>query len=220
MTSTTRRVLLTRPARPDYVLPLAGGSAQPRQNNKSTPSPLPPIGGREGGGANQEKDQVEQALSLTASMTSSQRQELLARLSLELKADQPDQTRDLDMWATAVHESLQDALGAQGGASTAPMLVKRAVATREAFAPISEFMARANLKQIDVQHRLQTYRMLADMLVSHSRKIARRTGAPLSAKLVANCSPSIAALFDAAFPGYLRAGLAQIVVKRLTLAQN
>lgn len=203
----TPRVSLTRPK---------------RATSQNTPGGDPPMGGISPGAVlkKNNQNQVEQALSLTASMTPAERQELLSRLSLELKADQPDQSRELDMWATAVHESLQDALGAQGGASAAPMLVKRAVATREAFAPISEFMERAKLKQIDVQHRLQTYRMLADMLVSHSRKIARRTGAPLSAKLVANCSPSIAALFDAAFPGYLRAGLAQIVITRLTVTQN
>lgn len=120
------------------------------------------------------------------------------------------------MWATAVHEALQEALGGSLGSTVGPMAVQRIVGTHKAFEPVSEFMAHSRLREVQVVERLALYRLLAELLVAHARKVARHVDAPLSLKLVVNCTNNVAGLFDSAFPGYLGAGLAHIVARRLS----
>jgi hypothetical protein len=66
-----------------------------------------------------------------------------------------------------------------------------------------------------VVERGSVYRMLAALLVDHARSISDFTGAPLGPKLVGSCTGNIAGVFEKAFPGYVRAGLAKIAARQL-----
>ena len=79
-------------------------------------------------------------------------------------------------------------------------------------------MADAKLDKLAVPERQSVYNLLADLVVRHAHGISMRSAAPLSPKLVANCSNNVASIFDKAFPGYVRAGLAHIVARQLTRA--
>ncbi|MGL4650229.1 MAG: hypothetical protein ACRC1H_12545 [Caldilineaceae bacterium] len=159
---------------------------------------------------------LNKALASAQALTEDQRRELIAQLSLDLHSKGTPKDRDIEMWATAVHEALQDALGGALGAQVGVLAVKKVVGAASAWAPVEEFMRRSKLQESQSRERLSLYRLLADLMVNYARKIARHTGAPLSLKLVANCSPHLAGLFDAAFPGYLASGLAHVVAARLT----
>ena len=96
------------------------------------------------------------------------------------------------------------------------MLVKRAVAAPTAWTPVADFMAASRLDTLQVIERQSVYRMLAGLVIERAKQIGSYNGAPLSAKLVATVASNVAAIFEAAFPGYLKAGLALVVARRLT----
>lgn len=75
-------------------------------------------------------------------------------------------------------------------------------------------MSVAGLSELPVVDRQAVYNMLADLLVQHAKELARYTGAPFSVKFIANLAQNISGVFDAAFPGYLEAGLAHVVARR------
>lgn len=77
-------------------------------------------------------------------------------------------------------------------------------------------MVRAKLADLEVRQRQSFYGLLARLLVKHAHSIARHTGAPLSPRLVANCASAVAGIFESSFPGYLKAGLARVVARKMT----
>lgn len=216
----TQRVMLTRPRRHyDAGLSVASTTPQEKQNPTAGTSPLSPspYGGEGRGGIAAPADnELNNVMAQASALSKEQRAELLAQLSLEVNKQSGHQARDVEMWATAVHEALQEALGGALGSVVGPLAVRRIVGTHKAFEPVAEFMAKSRLSENQVRERLSIYRLLADLLVAHARKAARYHGAPLSLKLVANSTANVAGLFDAAFPGYLAAGLAPVVARRLT----
>jgi hypothetical protein len=80
---------------------------------------------------------------------------------------------------------------------------------------VEEFMCAARLNVLTVSERNAAYNVLAALLVDHAQNVARYVRVPLTAKFVCNFTREIAAIFDAAFPGYVRAGMAAIVVGRV-----
>lgn len=146
-----------------------------------------------------------------------ERQELLDRLALMASEPVPGTERDIEMWSASIYKALQSALGESAGAMGGPMLIKRIVAAPSSWRPVEKFMQASRLDQLPVRERQAVYVMLADLLVKHARHVARRASAPLSPKFVANCTGSISGVFDAAFPGYLHAGLAHIVARQLAM---
>jgi len=171
------------------------------------------VGG--GGSPPQTDDKIENVVELASTLSPEQQKELLARLSLGLALKPTYRDRDVEMWAVAVHEALQDALGGSLGSSLGPLQVKGLVGSHKAFEPVNEFMVRSRLNENQVRERLALYRILADLVVARTRTVCRHTGAPLALKTVVNNIPNIAAIFDAAFPGYLAAGLAPVVARQL-----
>ena len=217
---TTPRVMLTRPRR-NYDGGASVTSSNKKEKSPGDTTPLPPLfRGRGEGGclpqAGGENKNVADLVASASTLSEEQRRELVALLSLDLSSKPTTADRDIEMWATAVHEALQEALGGALGSTVGVLAVKRVVGAHKAFEPVAEFMKRSRLGENQVRERLSVYRLLAELLVAHARKLARYNGAPLSLKLVANCTGSVAGVFDAAFPGYLAAGLAPIVAARLT----
>ena len=76
-----------------------------------------------------------------------------------------------------------------------------------------QFLQQSGLSACTVNERQQAYHILAELVVQHARYVARKSGAPLSPKLVANCMPNLPGVFEDAFPGYLEAGVAAMVAK-------
>lgn len=227
----TRRVIITRSR---YHQP---SQARERveslhENNprRILPTP-PPSDGGVGGGlrapgrgaghahAPMREEAVEEILAVAQKLTAKQRQELLDRLSLVNKMTRSaDQDRDLDMWATAIHSALTDCVGDGDASAYGRLAVKQLLASTQNWRPVQEFMERSRLNELKVVERQSVYHMLATLLVDHAREISDHTGAPLGPKLVGNCAHGIAGVFDQAFPGYLRAGLAKIAARQLVRA--
>lgn len=179
----------------------------------TTPHPTP-YRGRGVGGSPQADSNVDEIKAKIKNLDAAERRELLAALALDLNA--PKQAdRDLDMWVVAAHEALAAVAGGRDGAVQAPAVCKR-VLGGSAFQPVLDFMEASRLSKLEVTKRQAVYRTLAELVVRRARKIGSRSGAPLSAKLVANVAGNIGGIFESAFPGYVASGLAHLVATRPT----
>jgi hypothetical protein len=159
---------------------------------------------------------VSELLAKASTLTAKQRQQLLDQLALTSQMTRrADQDRDLDMWAAAVYEALTATDAAQAEEGYGQLLVKRLLSPSPVWRPVQEFMRLAKLNELTVTERRSVYGLLADLLVKHAQVIADRSGAPLGPKLVGSCTVNIAGVFDKAFPGYVRAGLAKIAARQL-----
>lgn len=154
-------------------------------------------------------------LEAALALTPAQQRELLAQLALRTQESGNEPSRDKDMWSTSVHGALLAVVGLQDRASAAPMLVRRAMGASAAWLPVVEFMEASGLDRLKVVERQAVYEFLARLLIKRCREVAQHVKAPLSPKLVAGQAQGLAALFEVEFPGYLAAGLAGIVAKRI-----
>jgi hypothetical protein len=213
------RIRITRPRR-TATSSSASGSLT-KENETGGLNPLPPSLGGEGGFIRAdrvvEKNPVEELLNQAKSLTAKQRQELLDQLSLAARMTKSaGEDRDLEMWSSAVHDALTDRAAGSVGSGYGRLLVKQSLAPSQNWRPVQEFMQESKLAELKVVERGSVYLMLARLLVEHAEEIASRSGAPLGPKLVGSCAQNIAGVFDRAFPGYLRAGLAKIVARQIT----
>lgn len=157
---------------------------------------------------------LDSVLASALAMSPGERKQLLARLSLAQNAERAE-GRDLEMWVAGVSRALAAAQGHGAGDSHAVMLVRRVLGPSQAWEPVAEFLARSGFDKLEVTSRQSVLYMLASLLVKYAAGVARNVGAPLTPKFVAGCSQHVAAVFDNAFPGYLAAGLAPLVARRL-----
>lgn len=158
---------------------------------------------------------LDSLLEQAALLKPADRKQLLAHLALAAHDEEIRPSRDLDMWATAVYTGLTRAIGHGEGAGQGPALIKRVVGARAAWAPVQDFMVSSKLDQLQVTERRAVYDFLAVLVIARAKSVSNHVGAPLGPKLVANTAPSIAAIFDAEFPGYLASGLVRIVARRI-----
>lgn len=163
---------------------------------------------------NNEEEQVQKITKLAEQLSPAQRKQLLAELSLQGQASDLGDTRDLDMWAGSIYSALVASNGGGSGGVPGPAIVKRAVASNGAWGYVRGFMEDAGFDKLKVVERQTVYKLLADMVVQQAKHVSYKSNAPLSPKLVANCSVNVSGLFEQSFPGYLRAGLAHIVARR------
>lgn len=186
-----------------------------KEESQGTP-PLPSPPFREGGGEGVTPGVVSEIKKLTATLNPSQRATLLAELSLQATQSDNGSIRDLDMWSQSVYAALVGANGGLAGGVPGPAVVKRSLASSGTWSIVRGFMSDSKLDLLKVTERQSVYDMLAQMVVKNAVYVSRKSGAPLSPKLVANCSTNVASLFEQSFPGYVRSGLAHIVARRLT----
>lgn len=97
-----------------------------------------------------------------------------------------------------------------------PLIIKRVVGSTSQWRSVADFMQSAGFADLKVVERQSVYMLLADLLVKYAKGIARHSNVPLSPKLVGNCVANLAGVFDQSFPGYLEAGLAHVIVRRLS----
>lgn len=236
----TPRKVISGLRRPGYV-GLSRTSVEDSEKDEKTPEnlprktlPTPPTLPREGVGGGLRAagqagmhapmregapacaNEVEALLEQAKHFTAKQRQELLDQLSLANQMTRSaGDDRDLDMWATAVYDALTNCAASSEASGFGKLLVKRALAPTQNWRPMQSFMQESRLCELKVVERASVYHMLAELLVGHAQVVADRSGAPLGPKLVGSCAAGIAGVFDKAFPGYLRAGLAKIAARQL-----
>lgn len=161
-------------------------------------------------------NKVQQALAIVTTMTKPERQSLLDHLALEVtstKKSNLKHDRDVELWLMAVTDALDSILRSGGSSGSGIGMVKRTWnASSSSYEQFNSFMVRSKLQELNVAARSSCYGLLAELLVKHASFVAHKSGAPLSPKLVFNCLPNLAGLFDNAFPGYLEGGLAKAVV--------
>ena len=165
------------------------------------------------GDEKEKKTSVDELVNLASKLTKPELKELLARLALSASTADRTDSRDLDMWVVGVQTAMARAIGSSDGAALAPMHLKRNLAAVSSWGAVQDFMTRSKLGEADVMHRQAVYMRLAELVVRVAHSNARAVQAPLTVKLVASRAENIAAIFDTAFPGYLAAGLASIIVR-------
>ena len=158
---------------------------------------------------------LQQALDLVATMSATEKKELLSHLALanqSSKKQSSGSNRDHELWLGEVVDALGRVLMSGGRSPSSLALFKRLQG--DCGSTLDTFMEQSGLGKLKIPERVATYRILADMLVKHAEYVARKSGAPLSPKLVMNCVGNLPGLFDSAFPGYLEAGLAPVIIRR------
>lgn len=148
-------------------------------------------------------------------LSANDRKRALDHLALRQLETQGGQNPDLDMWSSAVHWALERAIASTGGESYGLLLVRRQVGSSANWRPVEAFMADSGLVALNRAKRNGVYVLLAQLLVDHAEYVSDRSGAPLSAKLVAQCAGNVAGLFEQQFPGYLAAGLASFAAEQM-----
>lgn len=225
-----KRVTLTRPvySRPGVTRRVVGvpapedqeKAAAQRVNGEGEIPPhrggLPPQFSRTPVKEGKEVVQVASLLEQANQLTKTERQQLLDQLALtnQLTASAAS-NRDVEMWSQAITDALAEVIGGEAGGDYGVMLVKRVLGSTICWRPVERFMQSSKLAELRVVERQSIYHMLARLLVKHAAYVSRRSGAPLSPKLVGSCVGSLPGVFEQNFPGYLAAGLAPMVAKQM-----
>lgn len=115
-------------------------------------------------------------------------------------------TRAEVLWGDAVAEELFKLVG--GGPKTFPPTAALVTLRRQVWAGIDSFIRDAGIPAHSSIEKISAYRVLARLLVLHAQGTADHVGAPLTVKFVLERASNMAAVFDAAFPGYLGSGMA------------
>lgn len=127
------------------------------------------------------------------------------------------QDRDVGLFSDAVHQKLDELLAGNITGNVGPLAIRELFRVPGTWGPILAFLERTGYVALPPAEKAVIYGFLADLVVRHAYSVSRRSRAPMSPKLVANCSGNLGSLFDREFPGYLRAGLAKLVAKRLCM---
>lgn len=160
------------------------------------------------------KNTLQEIISLADSLSTQDQQSLLDHLALQRKASRKvstDTTRS-DLWFGAVTEALDDVLRSGGLASPGLGILKKNYG--DSFVAVETFIKSA-APTLTVTEKTAFYRILAKLLVEHADFVAKKSGIPLSAKLLFNCMGSLPGLVDNTFPGYTQAGLLPLVIKKM-----
>lgn len=139
--------------------------------------------------------------------------QLLDYLLLLTQEDAKDHDRDLEMWKSSCATKLERLL--PGTSDHVAKGTRLHALLKESYGFLSAFMDRASFGPLTVLERKVVYEMLATLLVARAKHLSSKTTAPLSLRLTFQCSADLPGLFDAAFPGYLEAGLARRVLDRV-----
>lgn len=204
--------VFTRPPPPETSR-TSGSPKEKRAGNNPPPPPLPLRGG-EGRGV-LPRDAVEGIVEQARSLTRDELRQLLAKLSLLATEQVGRSDRDLDMWAGSVYDGLVSLNGGSARGLVGPALFKQALASAAAWHPVTGLMSSAGYDKLSVTERQAIYRMLAGLLLRHAAYLNRERSVPISPKMLASCCANITSLFDNAYPGYLRSGVALVIAKAL-----
>lgn len=122
-------------------------------------------------------------------------------------------TRDEEMWFA----SLQHHLAEITGSPTVERKLQAATlgSIQEGFACVHAFVQATGMGKSASYDRKALYNLLAGFVVEHAQHLAARISIPLTLKFVLQNVENVPALFDRAYPGYVRAGLACMVLDKV-----
>ena len=136
---------------------------------------------------------------------------LLDQLALRLHSSRKKDSRDLDLWCTAIYEKLRKACA---GGGYGMLLVKQTMSQSAYWSPVQEFMENAGFMNIKVQERGAVYLLLGELVVEETLRVCRHKALTPTLKMVASVSVNVSAVFEDQFPGYISCGLAHLVVQQ------
>ena len=99
------------------------------------------------------------------------------------------------------------------------MLVRSQYQPAATWRPVVAFLTRTGWINMTPAEKARLYAFLARLVVRHSQRVARHSRIPVTLKLVVNCTANIGGLFEQQFPGYIKAGLAGVIARRLCKPQ-
>lgn len=160
---------------------------------------------------------VEQLVEEASKLPDSDRKRLLDQLALMSYNSRRKASRDLDLWATAVHGSLRRKCS---GGGYGLLLVKQTLSQSGYWGPVQEFMESAGFAANSVQERGAVYSLLGDLVVDEMLRVCRHKALTPTLKMVANITVNVSAVWEDQFPGYIACGLAQMVVQQFRRRQQ
>ena len=155
----------------------------------------------------------EVALDHVSKLDRKQAKQMLAQLSLRMEtSDKAVQNRDLEAWCASVHAELSKELGTDRAYGL--MQVRKALSEPEHWEPVEAFMEAANFDQYTSAQRRAMYMLLAEMVLDRAYEDTKRFGGTVTLLAIGRCTVDLVRIFDDAFPGYLRSGLAFMVAEQ------
>lgn len=158
-----------------------------------------------------EESETGSLIDAITALPEAEKKRILDALALTLQDSSSLQDRNLQMWCEALAESFT----ATTRTHVAVMLLRRGFAVKAVWSVFTELFGLADLERVQVRDRTALLRLFADLLVEHAVYVAKRSSAPLSAKLLVSCSANMVGLVENAFPGYLAAGLLPMVARQM-----
>lgn len=203
--------------------PKSAGTITPR---RTPPTPTPTISrlGRGGGspGLDTSRAEIERVKESLKQLSASELKEVRDYASLLAQNSASDSrsglkpsqilSREENIWLSRLHFHLSRATGI----SSSPPIVApgRDRSLGASFEFVEAFLKQAGIWQKETYSRVAVYDLLADLLVRHARQLAHKVQAPLGMKFVLQNTNKLPELFDLAYPGYLPAGLARMVISK------
>lgn len=186
----------------------------------TTPHPTPLQGDRGVGGVAMSRQTVNEAKTLIDRMNKEQRKEIgdyLAFISLGRKTGGTVQdlksNRDLGLWGDALVEALGQALPSLVMSKHVQASVMQQLESSSVLA--ESIISQAAIPASQSYMRNAFYRVLANLLVQHSRSVAKYVKAPLSLKFCLGQADNLAGLVEDAYPGYLQSGMMKVVLQQM-----
>lgn len=186
----------------------------------TTPHPTPYKGDRGVGGVAMSRQTVNEAKTLIDAMTKEQRKEVadyIAFLGQGRRATRTAQdlksNRDLGLWGDALVAALGQALPSLVTSKHIPASVIQQLEQSSVVA--ESIISQAAIPASQSYMRNAFYRLLANLLVQHSRSLAKYVKAPLSLKFCLGQVDGLHGLVEDAYPGYLRSGMMKVVLQQM-----
>lgn len=197
---------------PERTPPVRGGVSEGTRARGPASQPRTHVGARTAEAASDQRPNldIDEVLDHAMKLDRKQAKQLLDQLALRMQmTDKSLHNRDLEAWVSCVHNELNRELGAEN--SYGIMQVRKALGEPECWRPVEAFMAAAGMESRTSAERRAMYMLLAELLIEHTRYETRRMKFGLVLSSVARYVVDLVAIFDDAFPGYLRSGLAFMV---------
>lgn len=159
---------------------------------------------------------MDACLKILRSLKRSDQKSVLDQLAYQLGSEASHAaSRDKEMWAGAVYDAIVQAIGGGAGGLPGPMVFKRVLASPESWQHVDGFMQSSGFSGAPVSERNAVYQLLAKIMTAHAVHLNRTFGYPLTPKMLGNLTQHLPTLFEDAFPGYLSAGLASVLLRSL-----
>lgn len=140
--------------------------------------------------------------------------ELSDFLLLELKPKEKDSERELNIWISCVLTHLKAVLPATSAQIARNSPIRKLCS--ESYYEVSKYITAGNVPKLNIIRTSALLNLLAELLVRHCNGVSKKKNFPLSLKYILQSTYLVSGLFDNAFPGYMKNGMLDIVLDKLT----